>query len=211
MKNIIFDMDGTLVDSMGYWQNVTSTFLKEKGVKISKEIQNKTVAMGLDMSLSFLKEYYNLKDSVEEMYHHLEQLVAEFYASDVRLKANSKALLKEAKAKGYGIYLGTSTEMKLAKLCLKTNQIDHYFDQLFTTDFLNLQKEDPAFFEKICTLISSEPKNTLLIDDSFIALGAARKAGLQTIGVLDDHSPETWDTITVENKKVVRNLGDIEL
>lgn len=211
MKTIIFDMDGTIVDSMGYWRGVVGNYLRQKGIALPMEIQHKTVAMSLEMSLSFLKEHFQLPDSVEVMHRQLGELIADFYATKVMTKPHAEEVLQYARKKGYQLALGTSTSMEYAKICLHKNHLSHYFQELFTSDCLGLPKDDIRFFTKICEKMGTTPQDTILVDDSVIALAAARKAGLRTIAVLDEYSKETWERIREENDVVVNRLSEIHL
>ena len=83
MRAIIFDLDGTLVDSMGYWRSVTRDFMKEKGIVVENHVQHKMTTMSLNTSLRYLKDYYNLSESFEELYAGFSYTVKDFYANKV--------------------------------------------------------------------------------------------------------------------------------
>ena len=94
MKAIIFDLDGTLVDSMKYWRSVSRDFMKTKGIDIEDAVQHKMTTMNLDASLKYLREYYKLEESFDELMKDFSKTVEDFYTNKVELKENSLEILK---------------------------------------------------------------------------------------------------------------------
>ena len=94
MKAIIFDLDGTLVDSMKYWRSVSRDFMKTKGIDIEDEIQHKMTTMNLDASLKYLKDYYKLEESFEELMRDFSRTVEDFYRNKVETKEGCLEILK---------------------------------------------------------------------------------------------------------------------
>ena len=94
MKAIIFDLDGTLVDSMGYWRSVSRDFMKTKGIDIEDAVQHKMTTMNLDASLKYMKDYYKLEESFEELYRDFSRTVEDFYKNKVEAKEGSLEILK---------------------------------------------------------------------------------------------------------------------
>ena len=94
MKAIIFDLDGTLVDSMKYWRSVSRNFMKTKGIDIEDAVQHKMTTMNLDASLKHLKDYYKLEESFEELMRDFSRTVEDFYRNKVETKEGCLEILK---------------------------------------------------------------------------------------------------------------------
>ena len=112
MKAIIFDLDGTLVDSMGYWRSVSRDFMKTKGIDIEDAVQHKMTTMNLDASLKYMKDYYKLEESFEELFRDFSRTVEDFYRNKVEAKEGSIEILKYFKDKGMKVVTVSYTHLR---------------------------------------------------------------------------------------------------
>ena len=210
MKAIIFDLDGTLVDSMGYWRIVSRDFMKTKGIDIEDEVQHKMTTMSLVTSLKYLKEYYKLEESFDELYEGFSKTVIDFYSNKVELKDNALEILKYFKDRDKKIVIGTSTAKHFAEIVIKKYGIDKYIEGLYTADSVGHIKGEEKFFITIADAIGEKKEDIYLIDDSYLALRTAKKAGLETVGMYDENSKDKWQIVVDENKYSIRNLIELK-
>lgn len=209
MRAIIFDLDGTLVDSMGFWRSVSKDFLKEKSIDIDEEVQHKMTTMSLAKSLAYLKEYYNLEESVEELTVEFAQHVSDFYKNKVELKENAIEVLEYFKKKNFKIVIGTSTSKNFVDIVAEKFNLYDYAKRVFTVDNVGYIKAQKEFFLKIADTIHEKPHDIYLIDDSYLALRAAREAGLVAIGMYDINSDDKWHIVKEEQKYCISNLIEL--
>lgn len=210
MKAIIFDLDGTLVDSMGYWRRVSRDFMKTKGIDIEDSVQHKMTTMSLNTSLRYLKDYYKLSESFEELYNGFSDTVIDFYSNKVKLKDNALEILKYFKDRDKKIVIGTSTAKHFADIVIKKYGIDNYIEGLYTADSVGHIKGEEKFFTTITSEIKEDPRDVYLIDDSYLALRTAKSAGLETVGIYDENSKDKWHLVVEENKYSITNLIELK-
>lgn len=210
MKAIIFDLDGTLVDSMKYWRSVSRDFMKNKGIDIEDEVQHKMTTMNLDASLRYLKDYYKLEESFEELMRDFSRTVEDFYRNKVETKEGCLEILKYFKDQGMKVVIGTSTAAHFANIVIEKYGIDKFIDGLYTADSVGYLKAEEKFYTSIAEELGESPEDILLVDDSYLALRTGKKAGLEVIGIYDENSKDTWPTIVSENKYSVNKLIELK-
>lgn len=210
MKAIIFDLDGTLVDSMKYWRSVSRDFMKTKGIDIEDAVQHKMTTMNLDASLKYLKDYYKLEESFEELMRDFSRTVEDFYRNKVEAKEGCLEILEYFKDQGMKVVIGTSTAAHFANIVIEKYGIDKFIDGLYTADSVGHLKAEEKFYTSIVEELGERPEDVFLVDDSYLALRTGKKAGLEVIGIYDENSKDTWPTIVSENKYSVNKLIELK-
>lgn len=210
MKLIIFDLDGTLVDSMGYWRNLSNNFLKDLGLTIKREDEDYMTTLNLKLSTSFLIEHFKLKISYESLYNTFKEQIVDFYSNKVQLKDGAIDILEYFKYKSYKVVIGTSTNKEFAKIPVEKYDLKKYIENIYTVESQTYAKNDPNFFKSICQENNILPENSILVDDSIIALRNAKKAGLVTVGIYDENSKDTFFDIKKENPYTIKKLAELK-
>ena len=195
---------------MGYWRRVSRDFMKTKGIDIEDAVQHKMTTMNLDASLKYLREYYKLEESFDELMRDFSKTVEDFYTNKVELKENSLEILKFFKDQGKKVVIGTSTADHFANIVIKKYGIDKLVDGLYTADSVGHLKAEEEFYLSIANSLKENPDEILLVDDSYLALRTAKSAGLKTVGIYDENSKDTWKTIVEENENSIENLIELK-
>ena len=127
LQSAIFDMDGTLLDSMPTWRELGPTFLKEAGISATPE-QDRMLHILADCDvIPYLREVCGLPWSQQEIIDQIIQRMETFYSSQVRPKPGLEKFLSILKMEGVWMYVATATHRRLTEKALKTAGIDHYF------------------------------------------------------------------------------------
>lgn len=193
----IMDMDGTLINSMIYWNHLGSDYLHSKGIKgdlswLMEEVKTMTL---LDSCICF-KKYFDLPESAEEIMVSLKKIMEGHYAHDIELKPGVEEYLDILRARGTRLCIATATAMPLVKLCLDRLGIRPYFDFLVSCEEVGAGKEEPLVFEEAMRRFDAgiTPSGCAVFEDSLTAVRTAGRAGFYTVGVYDPSNHE-WDKL----------------
>ena len=207
MKSIIFDMDGTLADSMAMWRSLGIDYLKSHGVDITSEDAQEMTTQSLKMSSTYMKEKFNLSLTPDEIYNDMKHIAEDFYANDCKLKDGALEVLDAFYEEGIPMMLGTGTPEEFFDPFLKREDMFKYFGEIATCDGLNLKKDDPRFFLTCCEMAGFDPKETVLIDDAYFAIVAAKEAGLTTICMYDEANDNMLRELSLKSDLFISDLS----
>jgi len=191
LQSAIFDMDGTLLDSMPMWRSLASTLVRNHGAVPPPGLDRRVNAMGLWEGTAYCKEACGLPGTVDELAAEIEGQVRDFYQNRVRPKPGLVKFLSLLKMEGVWMYVATATDRPLAETALRTAGIDGYFRGLVTCREAGQGKQDgPEVYERALRRLRSNKKDTVVFEDALYALRTAREAGFRTAAVRDASEPE---------------------
>lgn len=213
MKNklLIFDFDGTLVDSLPLWQKVDYIFFDERrNIKYSiNDIDFRP--MSVEEAAIAAKTHYNLEDSIESIKKEWIDICNELYFTQDILRKEAIPLLKKAKEKNYKIAIGTNNTVKLVTSLLEKEGIDAYFDYILSADHVKNSKPAPDIFLLIANHFNILPKDTIVIEDSLAGTLAAHNANMYVYTLEENESLEHKDEILKYTNKYIYSLNDVIL
>lgn len=197
---VIFDLDGTLVDSMWVWKKIDDDFIKDNQLNISSEELMEDVAhFSFTEVAEHFKRKYGLTQSVAEIKAGWQQAAEREYSSNVYLKAGAKHFLERLKEKGIRLAVATSNSRHLLTICLVANGILDYFDALVTTDETQAKsKSEPDVYLLAADKLGVAPENCVVFEDIPHAMRGAKRAGMRVVAVSDAHTatiPEELEEI----------------
>lgn len=195
VRGAIFDMDGTIVDSMCVWQKVDVDFLDKRNIKMPEDLSNDIGHMTFHDSAVYFKKRFNLDESIDEIMAEWHEMVYDQYAHHIKLKPGAGEYIKSLSEKGIKIGLATSSSRTLVDIALKNNGIFEYFDAISTVDEINKDKSFPDIYVKTAEKLGVSPMKCVVFEDIYIAVLSAKKAGMQVIGVYDKNSEYQKDDI----------------
>ena len=185
MKAAIFDMDGTLLDSMNVWRTVNLDFLREQGVNPTPQQEEDMLNLSGMMAIGYVKEHFGIEVEFEALMKHSISLIVPFYRSGAPHKPGALDYLKRLRARGVKTVLATATPAKDALLAVNQAGLTPHLDYIFSTEILGLSKGGPEFYDALCALIGEEKQDCVMFEDALYAMRGARTAGLGVIGVTD--------------------------
>lgn len=211
IRGAIFDMDGTLLDSMPYWDHAGEVYLKNIGIKAAPNLGKILFPMTMEEGAEYLQEAYDLPLTVKEITAGTNRTVENFYQNQIPLKPGVIELLKSLKARGIKLAVATVTIRPLAEAALERCGVLDLFDTLVTADDVGCGKDCPDIFHKASEIIGTKPSETLVFEDSVHALQTAKEAGFVPVGVYDDSSADEQDKMKQIGVMYLKNFDvDVE-
>lgn len=210
IKAYIFDLDGTLMDSMGYFADGMIKILKEDSVPYPDDIMNIITPMGTIKAANYFKRL-GVKGSTEEILGRMGENMLHLYTSLVKTKPFVREYLEKLKNSGKKLYVLTASPHLTVDPCLKSNGIYELFSTVWSTDdFGTLTKsEGTALFEAVTEKIGCKPYETAYFDDNIIALENAGAAGFYTVGVFDEHYEIPSDRVRAASHKYIMSFEEM--
>lgn len=181
---LIFDLDGTLIDSNGVWVEVDKTFLARRGAPYTKEYYEGVAHTILQNCAVFTKKYLNLTESCEEIIAEWMELAAGQYHT-VALKPGVREYLERCRSAGHRMVIFTACVPEHCRAAMEAHNLSPYFEQVIYAQELGEDKRSPAIFRHVADMLGVSPKECVLFDDSLSACKAAKAAGMTVVGVYD--------------------------
>ncbi|CAN4040991.1 L-fuculose phosphate aldolase, partial [Dysosmobacter welbionis] len=144
LQSAIFDMDGTLLDSMPIWRDLGTSVLRGLGIEPEPETDEMLKTLSLRHGIAYCKEHYHLPQTEEELIGRVVDRVADFYQHEVQAKPGVDKFLSLLKMEGVWMYVATATDRPLAEAALRHAGIDHYFRGLITVAEVGVGKKESA-------------------------------------------------------------------
>lgn len=195
IKGAIFDVDGTLLDTMDIWSKADEIYLSQKGFKATNELSKLFSTLTMQKSLEYMKNHFHIDDSIDQMLHDILTIVQEFYLHKVTLKPYFHEILDFFENHHIPMIIATSNQKNLIEQTLQRLQINKKFINILTSDEIGSNKSDPAIFYKACYYLNSYPSETLVFEDSLHAIKTAYNHHFQVVSIYDDFSKNEVELI----------------
>jgi len=188
ISGVIFDLDGTILDSLYVWNKVDKNFFRKRGMEVPKDYALKINSMSFAEAASFTKNEYGIKESIEEIMEQWHNDAVYEYSTNVKLKKYVYEYIKMLKSKGIKIGLATASPKQLYEPALKNNGVYDYFDAFTCGDEVSTSKEFPEIYLLTAQKLNISPSECIVFEDICKGIKGAKKAGMIAIGVYEKYS-----------------------
>lgn len=208
-KGVIFDLDGTLLDSMWVWDRVDIDFLGARGFDVPEDYQKAIAAMGFKETADYTIQRFGLNERAEDIIEEWNHMAERMYHCEVRVKPYVKETLEALKTRGIRIGVATASYASLFEECLRRNEVYEYFDAFTETKEVKRGKGFPDIYIKAAEKIGCRPEECVVFEDIHKGILAAKEVGFYTIGVHDEKSADSWADICRDSDRAIKGFREL--
>ncbi len=185
IKLFLFDLDGTILDSLEIWNNIDLLFFKNHNLIMGEDYHIAIAPLTLEETATYTKNTYKLDIDEEQIMKEWSDLAIKEYAENVNLKKGVKEFLDYLKNKNVHLAIATSCNEEMFKPCLERYGIVSYFEHFYTSQNLKINKSNTNFFKEILNEYKIEPDQILFFEDSLASMKCAKSLGFNVVAVMD--------------------------
>lgn len=208
IKGIIFDVDGTLLDSMHIWSELGKRYLSSVGSESKPGLAKILFPMSLDESSEYLKNEYNLPDSVEQITEDTIKILSDFYRYEAAPKPGALTFVKKMQGRNIPMVIATSGDRRILDTALERLGITDCFAGILTCSELKTNKRVPTIYLRAAELLGTVPEETAVFEDVLHAIQAAKSAGFITYAIEDRFSEQDHNEIKRTSDFYLQDFSD---
>lgn len=208
---IIFDIDGTLIDSMWVWTDIDDIFLEKYNLTepegFHEGMEGKSYSETAQYFLDLFPELPHTREEIEAEWH---QMAYEIYTTKIQLKKGAFAFIKDMHAAGVKLGIATSNSRDLAEGTLENNQVLSFFESIWTSDEARAGKPAPDVYLKVAESLGVKPERCLVFEDVPKGIMAGKNAGMKVCAVEDAFSKPQEQLKRELADYYIQNFDDIK-
>ncbi len=185
---VLFDLDGTLVDSMWIWRDIDIEYLGQFGIELPDNLQSCIEGMSFSETAAYIKERFHIPDSVEAMKEQWNAMALNKYTNQVPLKKGVLDFLKHCSKEGIKLGIATSNSKELVTAVLEALHVKNYFTCIVTGCEVDKGKPSPDIYYEAAKRCHVSPENCLVFEDIVPGIMAGKSAGMRVCAVEDEYS-----------------------
>ena len=200
IKAVLFDMDGTLTDSMWLWKDIDIEYLGRFGVELPSDLQERIEGMGFTETAQFFQKEFSIPHSIEQIKADWNNMAMEKYSTQVPLKKGAWEFLAYLADHGIRMGIATSNSIELAMAALRANNVCSFFGCIRTACDVSVGKPAPDIYLSAASVLNADPSECLVFEDVPMGILAGHNAGMKVCAVEDPSSRS--------RKKQIRDTAD---
>lgn len=183
----VFDVDGTLLDSMSVWDTIGEDYLRSIGYVPREKLNETFQAMSLLQAARYYQTEYGVTLSVEEIMDGVNGMLERFYREQARLKPGAGEFVRELSRRGVKLCIATATDRYLVEAALERCGVRGYFEDILTCTAVGAGKDEPLIYREALKRLGAERPLAVVFEDALYAARTAKGDGFPVAAVYDCH------------------------
>lgn len=209
IKAAIFDLDGTIADSLDVWSDIDARFFRVHGLPQPATYQNDVQCMDFASAAAYTKKLLSLDESEEEIMEEWRQMSLDEYSSKILLKDGAARFIKKLHQNGVRLGLATASGRELYEPLLRRYGIYEYFGACVTTTEAGKSKDFPDVYLLCAEMLGCEPCDCAVFEDILPGILSAKSVGMTAVGVYDPHSVKFENEVKTKSDIYIRSFNDL--
>lgn len=209
-RAVVFDCDGTLLDSMGAWHSLERDLAWMAGVELTPWQIDLLNANTLSQTVAYFHETYGIGRSFATLLEEARGMLLESYCTSVAPRAGACELVCDLKERGVRLAVASSSSRVFLRAGLERAGLFDLFDVVASAEDEGASKRDPRFAQSVAVRLGVAPQMSWCVDDSAYALEAMARAGFRTAGVYDSDAAGTFAQLARVADVAVRELSELD-
>lgn len=207
---VIFDCDGTLVDSMGAWHDVDRTLAAEAGIEITETDADAITTMSLPEASAYLHEQCGLGNSSEEVLDMIFERMRAIYANEVEARPGALEFVQALAERGVPMAVASSTPADMLAICVERCGFAPYMKAVVSVDDLQTSKREPAIYDHARSFLGTDRAHTWGFEDAAYALDTLRGAGYRAGAIYDNDISGTREELIERADFLLSSWEDLD-
>lgn len=212
LTGAIFDLDGTLLDSMPYWASVGTRYLEEQHVVVPdiEQLALRIKTMTLPEAADYFRLDYGVQEPQDTICARINHMIEDDYRLRAPLKAGTREMLEQMKQRGVKMCVASATDHALVEAALRRVGVLEYFSFILTCGDLQTSKNLPYIFDTCTERLGTDKRTTAVFEDSLHCVITASGAGYPVVGVYDDSAKTETEEIRRLSRCFLNNWEELD-
>lgn len=207
IKAAIFDVDGTLLDSMPYWKNAGTIFLETLGISTKEDLGHILLSMTMEEGARYLINHYVPNMTEQQVLQGIIDVMNDSYKNKIPLKKGAKELLLKFKEQNIPVAIATATNRKLLEAALLRLGISDLIQKIFTCSECKTTKTVPDIYLACCNFFNTKPEETVVFEDTLVAITTVANANFICVGIKDKSSSHDAEKIMQKTNYYIEDFN----
>lgn len=208
---IVFDCDGTLLDSMVVWREMEAELARRADVTLTAADTDKLTTLTIPECGAFFNEHFGLGESGEAVVAMVDQIMLEFYRTRVEERPGALAFVRALAEHGVRMSVASSSPQAYLQAGLTRCGFTPYLDAIVSVDDVGVSKREPAVWDRARELMGTPLETTWGMEDSVYAVRTLQAAGYKTLGIYDCDLSGTYEELLAACDHAVRSFEELDI